>query len=130
MSKYQSHKAYATPLHKVYSRIERSLSSLGALTLENHRLYNDRVTVYKNLHSITNFSPDSLKLFTVTLNSYGCGVRLKQTRAINKSCTALFSHRGSSEWNKLPLAVTKHLTLASFKTALKQYLNCTRPINF
>ena len=88
------------------------------------------VTVYKSLHSITNFSLDSLGLSTITLNTRGCGVRLKQTRAINKSYAALFCHRGPSEWNKLPLTVTKHVTLASFKTALKQYLNCTRPINF
>ena len=88
------------------------------------------MTEYKSLHSIKKFSTDSLGLSIVTSNTRGCRVRLKQTRAINKSCAALFSHRGSSEWNKLPLAVTKHSTLASFKTALKQYLNCTRPINF
>ena len=106
------------------------LSSLGAFTLENHRLYNDMMTVYKSLHSITNFSPDSLGLFTVTSNKRGSGMHMKQTRAIFKSCAALFSNRGPSEWNKLPLAVSKHLTLASFKTTLKQYLNCSRPINF
>ena len=69
------------------------LSSLGALTLENHRLFNDMVTEYESLHSITNFSPDSLGLSTVTSNTRGCGEQLKQARAINKSCAALFSHR-------------------------------------
>ena len=89
----------------------------------HHHLHRLRHRHHHNLHPIGNFSPDSLGLSTVTSNTRGCGMRLKQSRAINKSCAALFSHRGPSKRNKLPLAVTKHLTLTSFTTALKQYLN-------
>ena len=48
----------------------------------NHRLYNDMATIHKNKDYITNCSPESLCLFTVTFNTRGFGVRFKQTRAI------------------------------------------------
>ena len=66
------------------------LQSLGALSLNNLRLYSGMFTVYKSLHS---GSAKYYGLFLVSSNTRANGVKLVQRRANTRTTSSLFNCR-------------------------------------
>ena len=61
------------------------LRELSALSLSNRRIYADMIFIYKCLHDNINFPTSDFGLVLVASTTRGCGCRLRQRIANNKS---------------------------------------------
>ena len=97
------------------------LRELNALSLSNRRIYADMIFIYKCLHDDINFPTSDFGLVLVASTTRGCGCRLRQRMANNKSVN-MFNVRAVSAWNRLPDSIIASRTLNSFKRALYKHL--------
>ena len=101
------------------------LRELNALSLSNKRIYADMIFIYTCLHDNINFPinfPTSdFRLVLVASTTRGCGCRLRQRIANNKSVN-MFNVRAVFAWNRLPDSIIASKTLNSFKRALYKHL--------
>ncbi len=100
------------------------LSELGALTLQNRRIYADMILVYKALHNMLDCSASALGLeYAVSSRSTrDQGIRLVQRQPVTKLCASLFACRAPSQWNKLPPDIRYCRNLRDFKNRLFAFL--------
>ena len=79
------------------------------------------IFIYKCLHDNINFPTSDFGLVLVASTTRGCGCRLRQRIANNKSVN-MFNVRAVSAWNKLPDSIIASRTLNSFKRAVYKHL--------
>ena len=96
------------------------LRELNALSQSN-RIYADMIFIYTCLHDNINFPTSDFDLVLVASTTRGCGCRLRQRIANNKSVN-MFNVRAVSAWNRLPDSIIASRTLNFFKRALYKHL--------
>ena len=98
------------------------LRKLGALSLQNNRLFADLILVYKCIHQLMCCSADDLGLHLITSNTRGANIKLHQQHSTNILRASLFSNRAAREWNRILIAILQSKTLSTFKQNLFTYL--------
>ena len=98
------------------------LHQLDAFSLHNRMSYADMIFIFKSLHGRIRCPVSDFGLRLSAASTKSGGVRLEQQ--LTKSCfsVSLFSCRAPSEWNKLPLRMTRSLSILQFKQRLTLHL--------
>ena len=97
------------------------LRELGALSLQNNRLFVDLILVYKCIHQLMCCSADGLGLRLIASKTRG-DIKLHQQHSTKILRASLFSNRAAREWNRIPIAILQSKTLSTFKQNLFTYL--------
>ena len=83
----------------------RRLEEMGALSLQNKKIYDDMVFIYEAAHGLMNYAAEEFGIRELRSRTRSCGIRLVQKRAITCTVANLYSLRVPSQWNKLPLEI-------------------------
>ena len=73
------------------------LRELGALSLQNNRLFANLILEYKCIHKRMCYSVDDLALRLITSNTRGANIKLHQQHSTNILRASLFSNRAVRE---------------------------------
>jgi hypothetical protein len=92
------------------------------MSLEDTRLYNDMVLLYKVIHGASGLCLDGIGQSLMSGITRGAGLRLRQRRPANKRAASMFSFRAAADWNALPLAITSIGSLSIFKNKLRDHI--------
>ena len=86
---------------RIYGRENMSyadrLRELGALSLQNNRLFVDLILVYKCSHQLMRCSADNLGLRLIASNTRGTNIKLHQRHSTSILRTSLFSNTAARE---------------------------------
>ena len=110
-------------LHGLSDKIyyERLLQ-LGAFSLHNRISYAGLIFIFKSLHGWIRCPASDFGLRLSAASNKSGRVRLKQQLIKSLSGASLFSCRAPSEWHKLPLRLTRSLSILKFKQRLTLHL--------